>query len=517
VAVLLLGLVAAWPYLLIQLRRSMGSPGDFWNGLDLRCLILPIPISVAYVILRYRAYQRMHPTVLGVLILMASALVADIGAWLLRVTDPAGTFTLAWSPFLPLFAAALASAAFWSLQLSAQGPLARLFQGKERSYSAIRLFGQEVLEHLEPSSLATAIAGALVRKLDLERAGVWLWSDARESFTLAGHAGGWPQPPVARLGPPPSAGPSQPIRIPPVADGGARWLGPLSQSGAIEVVAPLWASGKTVGLLGLGKRWDEEIFDERDLEIVELVGQQAALFLLTALQVEELRQVPHQIAATQERERFKIAQELHDTIQQFLGRLPFYLEVSKTSARQRPGETEAILDRCLADVETAAQTVRQIRHNLAPLQLERSLVEPLRSLFEHFQARTGVRIEARLSAEVDGRLSVEARHALYRVVQQALDNVAAHAGAERVSVVLTPEEGRICFDVKDDGRGFSDRDRAPADEGRGFGLKSMAARLTSLGGEFGIESVPGAGTRVVGWLPTASAPARRDEDPKSSL
>src|SRR6185369_8655098 len=107
----------------------------------------------------------------------------------------------------------------------------------------------------------------------------------------------------------------------------------LGASGMIEVVTPLAISGRAVGLLGSGKRWDEEIFDERDLQITELIAQQAGLFLLTALQIEQLRQVPQEIATAQERERFKIAQELHDTIQQFLGRLPFFLEVSRGAAR----------------------------------------------------------------------------------------------------------------------------------------------------------------------------------------
>jgi signal transduction histidine kinase len=206
----------------------------------------------------------------------------------------------------------------------------------------------------------------------------------------------------------------------------------------IEIATPLVVSGSPIGLLGSGKRRDEEIFDERDLQITELIAQQAGLFLLTAMQIEQLRQVPQEIATVQERERFKIAQELHDTVQQFLGRLPFFLEVGRSSARSNPAETEDILKRCIAEVDSAAKAVRQIRNNLAPLQLEKTLSQPLHLLIEEFSARTGLQMRVSISPEVDTRLSPEARHAMYRVVQQALDNIAAHAQASLVSIEIVP-------------------------------------------------------------------------------
>ena len=115
---------------------------------------------------------------------------------------------------------------------------------------------------------------------------------------------------------------------------------------------------RLIGVLGW-KRWDERNFRDRDFEIVELIAQQAALFLLTARQIDELRQVPRRVSEAQERERFKIAQELHDTIQQFLGRLPFFLEVSRSLTHDYPAKADELLQRCIDDVEQAAKTVRQ--------------------------------------------------------------------------------------------------------------------------------------------------------------
>jgi two-component system NarL family sensor kinase len=251
----------------------------------------------------------------------------------------------------------------------------------------------------------------------------------------------------------------------------------------------------------LGKRWDDEIFDARDLVIVDLIAQQAALFILTALQVEQLRQVPEQIASAQERERFKIAQELHDTVQQFLGSLPFYLQTSRESIQGNPDEADAVLERCINEVENAAQTVRQIRNNLSPLQLEDGLIRPMETLVDNFRLRTGLVVHLEITPEVDATLTPGDRHALFRVTQQALDNIAAHAEASQVHLKFEHYDGRLHFEISDDGRGSSEEQRAQASEQGSFGLTSMQARIAARGGGFSIDSTPGQGTRISGWLP----------------
>jgi signal transduction histidine kinase len=489
VAVLVAGLVLCSPYMLIKLLRSLGIHGHFWNGLDLRCMLLPLPISMAFLILRYQTFRGAHPAIGAVLVLGSSAFLASVGTWLLLLSDPAWVGSLTWSPFLPLFAASVIASLLWSTETSWRQSFAHLVDWDRRSYAAARQFGQDVVNQDDLRRTPEAIVGALVDKMELERAALWLWSDTEGAFTLAAQAGTWPRPPALPRAANATAQ-TLPFRLPP--------------GDAIEVAAPLLTSGKPIGLLGLGKRWDDEIFDERDMEIVALIAQQAALFLLTAAQIDQLRRVPHQIAETQERERFKIAQELHDTVQQFLGRLPFYLEVSRNAARCDPGETETILERCMSDVQAAAQTVREIRANLAPLQLERSLAQPLRRLVAHFTSRNSLAADITIEGDVDAGLGLEARHALYRVVQQALDNAAAHAEASRITVAFERQAGRVAFTVQDDGRGFTEDQRARAEERGSFGLKSMGARITSLGGELKVESACGGGTRLSAWLPAES-------------
>jgi len=502
-ALLLASLIAALPFVLTILTRALLSEslGYFWGGLDLRYLALAVPLAFAFIVLRYQTFHSTHPLLVWVLMFGNSGLLASLGVWLLRSggQDLSGADG---SIFLLLFVTAFAASAFWGSQSGWQAALSRLFQWEQRSYAAARQVGQQILAPLDLQRLPDLIASALVARMEVESAGVWRWDEAERAFHLAGQAART-RPAIlpARLPCEEQAAFRQPVRLAADHDPLPEWLQPVRESRAIEVVIPLWASGELIGLLGLGRRLDEDIFDERDLEIIELISEQAALFLLAAQQVEQLRQVPHQITATQERERFRIAQELHDTTQQFLGRLPFYLEVSHGAIRTDPAEAEAILQRLQSEVQSAAQTLRQIRLNLAPAQLEHSLRQPLHALAEHFRAQTGLEAQLVAPPEIDSALSTNARHALYRVVQQALDNVAAHAQARCVTVTLDQQNGRLAFTITDDGRGFSGPEADAARARGSFGLTSMRTRITSLGGELAVHSAPGAGTTISGWLP----------------
>ena len=338
VNILLLGATLAVPYVLVVTIRALlyTAPSYYWNGLDVRYLVLAAPLTLAFVILRYQSFQRTPLPITAVLILASSAFISSLGAWIVRVMDPTWVNALTWTPFVPLFGIALVSSIFWSSQSAWWGALSRLFQWERRSYTAVQKFGQQVINEIEITQLPQTIAQALVKNMELQRAAVWLWDEKTSAYRLAAQAGDWSAGAPAQLVPSPPPTISRAMRIRVEDPSLPAWLRPLAESGMIEIATPLASSGSPIGLLGSGKRRDEEFFDERDLQITELIAQQAGLFLLTAMQIEQLRQVPQEIATAQERERFKIAQELHDTVQQFLGRLPFFLEVGRSSARSGP-------------------------------------------------------------------------------------------------------------------------------------------------------------------------------------
>jgi len=521
---LLFGVAIAFPMMVMNYRAGLFLSGSNFccGGLDLRYLYLAVPLAFAFVILRYQTFRGIDPAFLGVLVLSSSALLASVGDWLIRRSSPALNGDISGAAFQYSAAAVLQAPPFvWLLVVVLMGSavglllpqwLSRLFRWEDTSYSAARQFGQRMLHRLDLASLPDEMVTALASALQLDRVALWLWQPGIGSFNLASSAGVPMDSLPHHLAPSPGIL-ERPAYIGADAKSVAAWLRPLQTCG-FEAVAPLNAPGigeapdrsaeARVGLLALGKRVDEEIFHTRDLEIIELIAQQAALFLLTAQQIERLREVPRRVTEAQERERFRLAQELHDTIQQFLGRLPFYLQVSRTSVRSRPEQTETLLQRCIADVESAAQTVRQIRGELAPIQLESKLTQPLVDLLERFRARTNLVVQAEIAADVDARLAPAARHALYRVIQQALDNVDVHArGATSVAVVVRSADRQVQFSVTDDGPGFTEAQRVQAEAAGHFGLRSMQARINSLGGELTVTSGADSGVVVQGWLPSS--------------
>jgi signal transduction histidine kinase len=494
-------LASLWlvPFLVDGLTEQYQYP-FFWSDLDLRYVLIAVPLAFSYVIVRYQTFRRTDPLFVAVFALAASALMASVGAWLLSWWGGFGHST---PIFMILLVSNLAVSIFWSRQGAWQGAFGRLLHWETQSYTAARHFGRRLVDEIEQPDLPNRIAAAIVAELELEQAAVWLRSGEHEPYALAGSAISSSANVQVESGPATrnvrelhTASVKKGKRIQSEAE--------ILKIHGAELAIPLVAAGQALGLLVVGKRWDEEIFDERDQEILELIGQQAALFLLVAQQVDELRQAPGWIAEAQERERMRIAQELHDTVQQFLGRLPFFLETARDTIRTAPEETEELLLRCIADVDEAARTVRQIRNNLAPSQLEKGLPGPLHELVERFQARTGICARLELH-NGEPALSLLARHALYRVVQQALDNTVAHAHATQVEITLAQAGDRLTFLIADDGRGCSERELARARERGSFGLRSMHSRIAAVGGEFHFTSVPNAGTVIRGWLPLTAA------------
>ena len=504
------GLLFALPAVAIILAPIFYGFDDtlaaFWQGLDLRYMMLSIPIAFAYVIIRYQTFQGVSRLFIFVIVLSLSGMLAAIGTWSWRLWQPVDATALH-PPFVALFSLILLASLVWSSQASWRGWFGRYLHWEQHSYDAARAFGDRIMGKTNLQEIPQAMAEALADELALERAAVWLWQPSQRAFVLAAGAGASEPPLPPRLeGPGDGAPLTRHALRSHIADLTPPWLRPLAGEARIEAVVPLVAGAEPVGLLGLGPRWDEEVFDDRDLDVAELVGQQATLFVLAAMQIEELRRVPDQVAQAQERERLRLAGELHDTIQQFLGRLPFFLAVSRDLSRTDPAAASAILDRCLDDLEENAAMLRGIRVSLAPNQLETSLARPLQGLVAHVQQRVeNLTVEFSAPPDLDAGTTTDTRHALYRVIQQALDNAVLHAEASHIDVSLDRVDGRVQFAVHDNGRGSTAAERQAAETQGSFGLKSMQARVERCGGVFDFSSEPGRGTTVSGWVPAAEA------------
>jgi two-component system, NarL family, sensor histidine kinase UhpB len=209
-----------------------------------------------------------------------------------------------------------------------------------------------------------------------------------------------------------------------------------------------------------------------------------------------LREVAARALNAQEDERRRIAQELHDGIAQTLTALRVRLRVAR--ATQAEARTEA-LERISADIGAATEEIRRIAQGLRPPALDMLGLSPAIESYARSVADTsGLLIQTDIAA-TDGMLSPEAELALYRIIQEALSNVARHSGAASARVDLEITRQAVQAVVSDTGRGFSVEEEMASG---GLGLFGMQERGAYLGGMVEIESSPGHGTRVRVTIPT---------------
>jgi signal transduction histidine kinase len=483
-------------YFLVGRTLPFSLSSSYWGTLHLNYLLLAVPIALCLIILRYKTFRPLPALFMIAPLLMISALLATAQTTAAvssnLVPDSKGIYL-----FLTGFTLVFFSSSLWNFQSSWQGFFRRLLQWERTTLEDIKRFGQGMLAEQDLAALPSATAPALCRHLRLERAAVWVWHE--QAFELVSQAGLWLEPLPFYMGQ--TTLPDRPLRLTRLT----RKPGiPLYDRNEVEVLVPLWVTADSVGLLALGKRWDEAVFDERDLDTIALIGQQVALFLLSARQIERLRQVPQQLSDVQERERNRLAQEIHDTTEQFLGRLPFTLEEVRTELLDDAAKAGKLIQQCLEEINQEARTLRRIRHEMAPIQLEHGFTAALERLVESFRIRTRLSCDLSLPDDFEGHLPAQARLPLYRVIQQALDNISEHARASQVEIALAVEAERINFRITDNGRGSMAEERVRAQSKGSFGLTSMSARIENLGGDFRFESAVGKGTVISGWVPRTS-------------
>ncbi|GIW35815.1 GAF domain-containing protein [Meiothermus sp.] len=195
-------------------------------------------------------------------------------------------------------------------------------------------------------------------------------------------------------------------------------------------------------------------------------------------------------------ERQKLARNLHDSVSQAIYGIVLGVRTAKTQLARNPEQAPAALDFVLNLAEGAIAEMRALIFELRPESLKQEgLVAALSKQVAAARARHGLRLEASLCPEP--ALSLEAKEALYRVAQEALNNIAKHAKAHKAHLRLQQANGMVQLEICDDGVGF-DSQREYSGH---LGLVSMRERIERLGGRFEVVSSPGAGTTVRANLP----------------
>jgi signal transduction histidine kinase len=211
---------------------------------------------------------------------------------------------------------------------------------------------------------------------------------------------------------------------------------------------------------------------------------------------ERYRALSRRLLEQQEHERGALARELHDQLGQSLVAISLNLEAIED---ELPPPSRARVPESTQIIKKMIEQVRTLAFELRPAILDEfGLVEALRNLVTRHGERVGVRASF-TATPTDARAPVEIETACFRVVQEALSNVARHARARHVEVTLTAQDVALEVTVRDDGVGFNvERLRT------GLGLVGMGERAELAGGRLDIESAPGAGTTLRARFPLPS-------------
>ncbi|MBX6350487.1 MAG: sensor histidine kinase [Clostridia bacterium] len=205
------------------------------------------------------------------------------------------------------------------------------------------------------------------------------------------------------------------------------------------------------------------------------------------------------IIRAQEEERRRLARDIHDGPAQLLANVVFRIEVSQKLLTVDPERAYAEMEQLKTLVRQSLQDVRKIIFDLRPMALDDlGFLPALRGYLGTFGERSGLACDLVVQGR-ERRLPAPAEVALFRIAQEALNNVWKHADASRVRVSLRFAPDAVELAVSDDGVGF-DLEEALA-RGNGFGLVSMRERAGLVGGELAVETSPGRGTTVRASFP----------------
>jgi len=271
---------------------------------------------------------------------------------------------------------------------------------------------------------------------------------------------------------------------------------------------PLSIKEQVIGVLEVESD-QADAFDRDAQRLLTSLADQAALAFGNARLYERMRaahdrlqMLSIRLVEVQEAERHHIARELHDEIGQILTGLKLLIEAGTLT--QDVTRVHASLKEAQALVNELMTRVRDLSLDLRPISLDDlGLLPALRWHFERYIAQTGVQVVFKHSGIEGRRFASQIETAVYRVIQEALTNVARHANVDQVTVRLWADGATLEVQIEDQGSGF-DPDAVLSGSTSG-GLSGMYERVILLGGRLIVESRPGAGTRVMAEIPLSGS------------
>jgi len=432
-----------------------------------------IPIAIGVSILRYRLFE------IDVVInraLLFGALAVFIAVVYVAIVAGVGAIVGGQaSPLLSAAAAGVVALAFQPVRRRAQRFADRLVYGKRATpYEVLSEFSERLGNTYANEELLPRMARALGEGTGARRADVWM----RAGDELRPEAA-WPD----------DAEPTSP-----------RPASPEEQKSAVtasSMFEPVRHHGELLGALSIEKRPGESLTATEEKLVRDLAAQAGLVLRNVGLTedllrtIEQLRTSRQRLVSAQDEERRKLERNLHDGAQQQLVALAVKLRLLEQLVERDPAQARSVAGQLQGDTTAALEELRDLARGIyPPLLADKGLVAALES-----QARKSV-VPVTVEGDGVGRYAREAEAAVYFSCLEALQNVAKYASASRATITLSDGDGRLRFEVSDDGVGFDAASRS-----NGSGLQGIADRLAALDGEIEIRSAPGAGTTVAGVLP----------------
>lgn len=258
---------------------------------------------------------------------------------------------------------------------------------------------------------------------------------------------------------------------------------------------PISYRGERIGTLELPDGGIRGMLSRRDRALLLDVVRQAAIAVRSSLLARELQESREQLVLAREEDRRRIRRDLHDGLGPVLGGVAMRLDAAGNAIAADPRTAHRLVVQSRAEITEALADVRRLVHGLRPPALDDlGLLAAVQQQAE--RARSGgleVVVDADPAALEDLPAAVEV--AAYRIVSEALANVARHAGADSATVRLATGPADLAVEVADDGRGIAE------DVVAGVGLRSLRERVDELGGRYEVVCPLGGGTMVRAWLP----------------
>ena len=437
-----------------------------------------IPLAIGVSVLRYRLFDIdvvvNRAVLFGALAIFITlvyvAIVVGIGTLVGGRTDPV----------LSAAAAAVVALAFQPARRRAQRFADRLVYGKRATpYEVLTEFSERVGNAYANEELLPRMARVLASGTGAIRTDVWV----RIGDQLRADAT-WPD----------DAAPADAIAVA-SAD---------PTSSPTSMFEPVRHQGELLGGLSIEKKPGDAINATEEKLVRDLAAQAGLVMRNVALteqlmdHIEQLRASRQRLVSAQDEERRRLERNLHDGAQQQLVALAVKLRLAEQLAERDPPKVKGLLADLQSETGDALENLRDLARGIyPPLLADKGLVAALES-----QARKSI-VPVTIEANGIGRYPQDAEAAVYFSCLEALQNVAKYASASRATISLSDGDGRLRFEVSDDGSGFE-----PSTETHGSGLQGIADRLAALDGELDVRSSPGAGTTVAGTLPVTGDASR---------